>query len=134
MSFMSDPVADMLSRIKNAYTANMDMLIMPYSRLKGEIARILEEEGYIKSHVLKKDEGIQGVIEIYLKYKKDNACVINGLEKISKPGLRVYTGKGKIPKVMGGYGTVIISTSKGILTGAKAKESGVGGEVICSIW
>jgi len=134
MSFMSDPVADMLARIKNAYTANMDMLIMPYSRLKGEIARILEEEGYIRSYELKKDEGVQGVIKIYLKYKKDNECVINGLKKISKPGLRVYAGKGKIPKVMGGYGTVIVSTSKGVLTGTRARESGVGGEVICSIW
>lgn len=134
MSYMSDPVADMLSRIKNAYTANMDAVSIPYSRLKGEIARIFEEEGYIRDHEIKKNEGIQGVIKMHLKYKKDNVCAINGLKKISKPGLRVYAEKDKIPRVMGGFGTVIISTSNGVLTGRKARESGVGGEVICSVW
>ena len=134
MSYMSDPVADMLARIKNAYTANMDAVIMPYSRLKGEIVRILEEEGYIKGHEIKKDEGIQGVIKIHLKYSKDNVCAINGLKRISRPSLRVYAEKDKIPQEMGGFGTVIISTSKGLLTGKKARESGVGGEVICSVW
>lgn len=134
MSYMSDPVADMLARIKNAYTANMDAVSIPYSRLKGEIVRIFEEEGYIRSHEIKKNEGIQGVIKIHLKYKKDNVCAINGLKKISKPSLRVYAEKDKIPRVLGGFGTVIVSTSKGILTGKKARESGVGGEVICSVW
>jgi len=134
MSFMSDPVADMLARIKNAYTANMDAVSIPRSRLKGEIARILEEEGYIRNYEIIKDESIQGVIKIYLKYQKDGVCVIHGLKKISKPGLRVYAEKDKIPRVMGGFGTVIITTSKGVLTGTKARKSGVGGEVICSVW
>ncbi|MCD4669018.1 MAG: 30S ribosomal protein S8 [Actinomycetia bacterium] len=134
MSFMSDPVADMLARIKNAYTANMDAVSIPHSRLKGEIARILEEEGYIRSYEIIKDESIQGVIKIYLKYQKDNVCAIRGLKKISKPSLRVYAEKDKIPRVMGGLGTVIVSTSNGVLTGKKARESGVGGEVICSVW
>lgn len=134
MSYMSDPVADMLARIKNAYTANMDAVSIPYSRLKGEIARIFEEEGYIRSHENKKNEGVQGVIKIHLKYKKDSVCAINGLKKISKPSLRVYAEKDKIPRVMGGFGIVIMSTSNGVLTGKKARESGVGGEVICSVW
>jgi small subunit ribosomal protein S8 len=131
---MSDPVADMLARIKNAYTANMETVDIPFSKLKGEIARILDEEGFIKSHEIKKDEGIQGVIRIHLKYNEENISAINGFKKISKPGLRVYAEKDRIPKTMGGLGIVIISTSKGVLTDAKARESGVGGEVICSVW
>jgi small subunit ribosomal protein S8 len=131
---MSDPVADMLARIKNAYTANMDMVNIPFSKLKGEIARILEEEGFIRSHEIKKDEGIQGVIKIHLKYNNENVSAINGFRKISRPGLRVYTEKKKIPKTMGGLGIVIVSTSKGVFTDAKAREAGVGGEVICSVW
>ena len=134
MSYMSDPVADMLARIKNAYTANMDTVNIPFSKLKGEIARILEEEGFIRSHEVKKDEGIQGVIKIHLKYNNENVSAINGFRKISRPGLRVYTEKNKIPKTMGGLGIVIVSTSKGVFTDAKAREAGVGGEVICSVW
>ena len=134
MSYMSDPVADMLARIKNAYTANMDTVNIPFSKLKGEIARILEEEGFIRSHEIKKDKGIQGVIKVYLKYNNENVSAINGFKKISRPGLRVYTEKDKIPKTMGGLGIVIVSTSKGVFTDAKAREAGVGGEVICSVW
>ena len=134
MSYMSDPVADMLTRIKNAYTANMESVNIPFSKLKGEIARILEEEGFIKSHEIRKDEGIQGVIRIYLKYNNDNRSAINGFKKISRPGLRVYAEKNKIPRTMGGLGIVIVSTSRGVLTDAKARETGVGGEVICSVW
>ena len=134
MSYMSDPVADMLARIKNAYTANMETVNIPFSKLKGEIARILDEEGFIKSHEVKKDEGIQGVIKIHLKYNNENISAISGFKKISRPGLRVYAEKSKIPKTMGGLGIVIISTSKGVLTDAKARETGVGGEVICSVW
>ena len=134
MSYMSDPVADMLARIKNAYIANMDTVVIPFSGLKGEIARILDKEGFIRSHEIKKDEGIQGVIKIYLKYNNDNISAINGLRKISHPGLRVYTEKDKIPRSMGGLGIVIISTSRGVFTDAEAREAGVGGEVICSVW
>ena len=134
MSYMSDPVADMLARIKNAYTTNMDTVIIPFSKFKGDIAGILDEEGYIRSHEIRKDEGIQGVIKIHLKYNKNGNCTITDLKRISKPGLRVYAEKDKMPEVLGGLGVVIVSTSKGVLTGAKAKESGVGGEVICSVW
>lgn len=134
MSYMSDPIADMLARIKNAFTTNMDTVAIPFSKLKGDIANILDEEGYIRSHEIRKEEGIQGVIKVHLKYNKNGNCAISGLKRISKPGLRVYAEKDKIPKVMGGLGVVIISTSKGVLTGSKAKESGIGGEVICSVW
>ena len=134
MSYLSDPVADMLSRIKNAYTANMETVNIPFSKLKGEIARILDEEGFIKSYEIKKGEAIQGVIKIHLKYNEENISAIGGFKKISRPGLRVYAEKNKIPKIMGGMGIVIISSSKGVLTDAKARETGVGGEVICSVW
>jgi len=134
MSYMSDPVADMLARIKNAYTTNMDTVVIPFSKFKADIANILDEEGYIRSHEIRKDEGIQGVIKVHLKYNKNGNCAISGLKRISKPGLRVYAEKDRIPKVMGGLGVVMVSTSKGVLTGSKAKESGIGGEVICSVW
>ena len=134
MSYMSDPIADMLARIKNAYTTNMDTVVIPFSKFKADIANILDEEGYIRSHEIRKDEGIQGVIKVHLKYNKNGNCAISGLKRISKPGLRVYAEKDKIPKVMGGLGVVMVSTSKGVLTGSKAKESGIGGEVICSVW
>ncbi|MCJ7471558.1 MAG: 30S ribosomal protein S8 [Actinobacteria bacterium] len=134
MSYMSDPVADMLARIKNAYTTNMDTVVIPFSKYKADIANILDEEGYIRTHEIRKDEGIQGVIKVHLKYNKNGNCAISGLKRISKPGLRVYAEKDKIPKVLGGLGVVIVSTSKGVLTGSKAKESGIGGEVICSVW
>ena len=134
MSYMSDPIADMLARIKNAYTTNMDIVVIPFSKFKGDIAKILDEEGYIRSHEIRKDEGIQGVIKVHLKYNKNGNCAISGLKRISKPGLRVYAEKDKIPKVIGGLGVVMVSTSKGVLTGSKAKESGIGGEVICSVW
>lgn len=134
MSYMSDPIADMLARIKNAYTTNMDTVIIPFSKFKGDIAGILDQEGYIRSHEIRKDEGIQGVIKIHLKYNKDGSSAISGLKKISKPGLRVYAEKDKIPQVLGGLGIVIVSTSKGVLIGSGAKKSGVGGEVICSVW
>ena len=134
MSYMSDPVADMLARIKNAYTTNMDTVVIPFSKFKADIANILDVEGYIRSHEIRKDEGIQGVIKVHLKYNKNGNCAISGLKRISKPGLRVYAEKDKIPKVIGGLGVVMVSTSKGVLTGSKAKESGIGGEVICSVW
>ena len=134
MSYMSDPVADMLARIKNAYTTNMDTVVIPFSKFKADIANILDEEGYIRSHETRKDEGIQGVIKVHLKYNKNGNCAISGLKRISKPGLRVYAEKDRIPKVLGGLGVVIVSTSKGVLTGSKAKKSGIGGEVICSVW
>jgi len=134
MSAITDPISDMLTRIRNGCIARMDSVSIPYSKLKTEIARILEEEGYIRSYEIRKDENIGGIIKIYLKYNKDKKSTIAGLKRISKPGLRVYARKDEIPRVLGGLGTVIISTPKGVLTGAGAKKQRVGGEVICSIW
>lgn len=134
MSAVTDPVSDMLTRIRNGYIAKMDSVSIPYSKLKTEIARILDEEGYIRSYEIRKDENTSGLIKIYLKYNKDKKSAITTLKRISKPGLRVYAQKDEIPRVLGGLGTVILSTSKGVLTGTGAKKLGVGGEVICSIW
>ncbi|MBU4482924.1 MAG: 30S ribosomal protein S8 [Actinobacteria bacterium] len=134
MSAVTDPVSDMLTRIRNGYIAKLDSVGIPYSKLKTEIARILDEEGYIRSYEIRKDENVGGLIKIYLKYDKDKKSVITALKRISKPGLRVYAQKDEIPRVLGGLGTVILSTSKGVLTGTGAKKLGVGGEVICSIW
>ena len=134
MSAVTDPVSDMLTRIRNGYIAKLDSVNIPYSKLKIEIAMILDEEGYIRSYEICKDENIGGLIKVYLKYDKDKKSVITTLKRISKPGLRVYAQKDEIPRVLGGLGTVILSTSKGVLTGTGAKKLGVGGEVICSIW
>ena len=134
MSAVTDPVSDMLTRIRNGYIAKLDSVSIPYSKLKIEIAMILDEEGYIRSYEIRKDENVGGLIKIYLKYDKDKKSVITTLKRISKPGLRVYAQKDEIPRVLGGLGTVILSTSKGVLTGTGAKKLGVGGEVICSIW
>lgn len=134
MSAVTDPVSDMLTRIRNGYIAKMDSVSIPYSKLKTEIARILGEEGYIRSYEIRKDENVGGLIKIYLKYNKDKKSTITRLKRISKPGLRVYAQKDEIPKVLGGLGTIILSTSKGVLTGTRAKKLGVGGEVICSVW
>jgi small subunit ribosomal protein S8 len=134
MSAVTDPVSDMLTRIRNGYIAKLDSVSIPYSKLKIEIAMILDEEGYIRSYEIRKDENVGGLIKIYLKYDKDKKSVITALKRISKPGLRVYAQKDEIPRVLGGLGTVILSTSKGVLTGTGAKKLGVGGEVICSIW
>jgi small subunit ribosomal protein S8 len=134
MSAVTDPVSDMLTRIRNGYIAKLDSVSIPYSKLKTEIAMILDEEGYIRSYEIRKDENTGGLIKICLKYDKDKKSVITALKRISKPGLRVYAQKDEIPRVLGGLGTVILSTSKGVLTGTGAKKLGVGGEVICSIW
>lgn len=130
---MSDPIADMLTRIRNANAAKHEAVEIPSSELKKEIARILMEEGYINSYDVVED-GKQGMINIQLKYADGGQKVINGLKKISKPGMRVYTGKNKIPKVYNGIGISIISTSKGVLTDKQARAEGVGGEVICYVW
>lgn len=134
MSGVTDPVSDMLTRIRNGFIARMDSVNIPYSKFKAEIARILDKEGYIKSHEIRKDEGVGGTIKIYLKYSKTKESSIGGLKRISKPGLRVYVQKNEIPKVLGGLGTVILSTSKGVLTDKEAKKQQTGGEVICFIW
>lgn len=130
---MTDPIADFLTRIRNANMVNKGVVEAPASKVKKAIADILKQEGYIKDVELIED-GKQGILRVYMKYANDNKKVITGLKKISKPGLRVYTRKDSIPKVLGGLGIAIISTSKGIITDKKARELGVGGEVVCYVW
>jgi small subunit ribosomal protein S8 len=131
---VSDPIADMLTRIRNAAKARLDSVAMPTSVMKAEIAKIMLQEGYISSYEVIDGENAGGILKIHLRYSKDKTGVIEGLKRISKPGLRVYTEKTKIPRILGGMGTIIITTSKGVMTGKKAKELGIGGEVICYIW
>lgn len=129
----SDPVADMLTKIRNAAQARHEKVDIPVSKLKLEIVKILKTEGYIKNFK-KVQEDNKNVIRIFLKYDEVNAPVIHGLEKISKPGRRVYSGYKDLPRVYNGYGTVIVSTSSGVTTGKKAAEKMVGGELVCTIW
>ena len=131
---MSDPIADMLTRIRNANTANHDTVDVPASKMKLAIANILVDEGYIAKYDLVED-GAFKTIHITLKYGADkNEKVISGLKRISKPGLRVYANTEDIPKVLGGLGTAIISTNKGVVTDKEARKLGVGGEVLCFVW
>ena len=131
---MTDPIADMLTRIRNANTAKHDTVDVPVSKIKLEIARILLEEGYIKAYDVK-EEGAIKTMTITLKYGADkNQRVISGLKRISKPGLRVYAGAETMPKVLGGLGIAIVSTNKGIVTDKQARALNVGGEVIAFIW
>jgi small subunit ribosomal protein S8 len=131
---MSDPIADMLTRIRNANTAKHDTVDVPASKMKVAIADILVNEGYIVKYDLI-DEGSFKTIRITLKYGADkNEKVITGLKRISKPGLRVYAGKEDLPKVLGGLGTAIISTNQGVVTDKEARKLGVGGEVLCFVW
>lgn len=129
---MTDPIADMLTRIRNAITAKKESVEIPASNMKKSIADILLAEGYVKDVKLVED-GYNGKIAITLKYA-DKKSVINGLQRRSKPGLRVYSGVEDMPKVLGGLGTVILSTNKGVLTGKQAKALNVGGEVLCYVW
>lgn len=129
---MTDPIADMLTRIRNAITAKKETVEIPASNMKKAIADILLSEGYVKDVKIVED-GYNGKIAITLKYS-DKKSVITGLKRISKPGLRTYSGVEEMPKVLNGLGTVILSTNKGILTGKQAKAAGVGGEVLCYVW
>jgi len=131
---MSDPIADMLTRIRNANTAKHNTVDVPSSRVKLAIAEILVKEGYVKNFEVLED-GVKRTMRITLKYGKDkNQKVISGLKRISKPGLRVYTTCENLPKVLGGLGTAIVSTNKGILTDRDARKAGIGGEVVAFIW
>ncbi|NBI05639.1 30S ribosomal protein S8 [Senegalia massiliensis] len=130
---MTDPIADMLTRIRNANRQKHDTVDIPASNIKKAIAEILLNEGFVKGYDVIED-GKQGIIRVQLKYSRDNEKVITGLKKISKPGLRVYAKKDEIPRVLGGLGIAILSTSKGILTDKEAKKNDVGGEVICYVW
>ncbi len=131
---ITDPIADMLTRIRNANNAKHDTVDVPASNMKKSIAQILLDEGYIKNYQLV-DDGTQGVIRIALKYNQPNKeKVITGLRRVSKPGLRVYAGADELPRVIKGLGIAIVSTSKGVMTDKKAREAHVGGEVLAFVW
>lgn len=130
---MTDPIADFLTRIRNGNMVMHETVEVPSSKTKMGIAEILKDEGYIKDFEYIED-GKQGMIRIYLKYGPNRERVITGLKRISKPGLRVYVKKDEVPKVLGGLGTAVVSTSKGLMTDKKARREGLGGEVICYIW
>ncbi len=129
---ITDPIADMLTRIRNASSARFDTVDVPASKMKKAIAEILLNEGYIKAYKLTEDGG-QGMITITLKYNGREKAIV-GLKRVSKPGLRVYAGSSELPKVLNGLGTAVISTSKGVMTDKKARELHVGGEVLAFIW
>ncbi len=130
---MTDPIADMLTRIRNAVMVRKKEVEIPASKMKVAIARIMKEEGYIAGYEVI-DDGKQGILKIKLKYTPDRKSVIHGLERVSKPGRRVYCDKDSIPHVLDGMGIAILSTSKGIMTDKQAEKLGIGGEVICYIW
>lgn len=130
---MSDPLADMLTRIRNAVMAKFDTVAMPASKTKANIAKVLQEEGFINGYQVT-DEGVQGTLTITLKYGPNGESVINGIKRVSKPGLRRYAKAGAIPKVLSGLGVSIVSTSKGIITDKTARALNTGGEIICEVW
>ncbi len=137
---MTDPISDMLTRIRNGVTAKHTRVDLPASKLKAEIARILQDEGYIQGYRLVEEpaerEGRQPrqVIRLFLKYGPRGEKVISGIERISRPGRRVYLGAEHVPTVLGGLGTSILTTSRGVMTGRAARKAGVGGEVLCNVW
>ncbi|AVX21793.1 MAG: 30S ribosomal protein S8 [Bacillota bacterium] len=130
---MTDPIADFLTRIRNANMVYHEKVEVPASKMKTSLAEILKNEGFIKDYEYIED-GKQGVLRIYLKYGANKEKVISGLKRISKPGLRVYAKKDEIPRVLGGLGIAVISTSKGLMTDKQARKEGLGGEVICYVW
>jgi small subunit ribosomal protein S8 len=130
---LTDPIADMLTRIRNANRARHERAEMPTSGLKEEIARILKEEGYISDFHIQKGESFDSLV-IELKFGRNRERVITDLQRVSKPGRRIYAGRDRLPKVLGGMGTAILSTSQGVVTSKTAGERGVGGEVICYVW
>ncbi|MCX7727675.1 MAG: 30S ribosomal protein S8 [Chitinispirillaceae bacterium] len=130
---MTDPIADMLTRIRNSLKVKADKVDIPASRMKIEIAKILKEEGFIKSYKIIKDKK-QGILRINLKYTADGDSVISDLRRVSKPGRRVYVSKEEVPYVMGGLGIAILTTSQGVLTDKECRKRGIGGEVICYVW
>jgi small subunit ribosomal protein S8 len=130
---MTDPISDMLTRIRNALMAMKNELEMPSSKMKVEIAKILKEEGYIDNYRIMPDNK-QNILKLTLKYGQEEKKIITGLERVSKPGRRMYCTKDEIPQVLNGLGINILSTSKGVITGEKARKIGVGGEILCNIW
>ena len=132
---LTDPIADMLTRIRNANQALHDRAEMPSSRMKLEIARILKEEGYIRDYEVRRDEGLAyDTLVVHLKYGRNRERIITDLKRVSKPGRRIYAKKDRLPRVLGGMGTAILSTSNGLITSRTAAERGVGGEVVAFVW
>ena len=137
---MTDPIADMLTRLRNAVSAKHTRVDMPASRLKADIARILQDEGYIQGFKLLDDANGRGIagpvktLRVFLKYGPHGEKLITGIERISRPGRRVYFGRDDVPEVLAGLGTAILTTSRGVMTGREAVKAGVGGEVLCNIW
>jgi small subunit ribosomal protein S8 len=130
---MTDPVADLLTRLRNAAKEKHEKLEVPASRLKANVVRVLKEEGFIKNFRLMREEG-RPVIKVYLKYANDGMSVIQGVRRISRPGLRRYIGYQEMPRPMSGAGVAIVSTSKGVMTGQRARAQKVGGEILCEVW
>lgn len=130
---MTDPIADMLTRIRNAIIASYDAVEIPGSKIKVDIAKILKYEGYIRNYKLVKDAK-QGTVVLYLKYNEDKTPVIRGLKRISKPSRRVYANAKKVPTTLNNLGTTLVSTSRGVMTDQEARKAGVGGEIVCSVW
>jgi small subunit ribosomal protein S8 len=130
---MTDPIADMLTRVRNACRAGHRKVDIPSSRMKREIARILKESGFVHNYAYI-DDNRQGYLRLYLKYSHDEESAIQGVKRESRPGLRKYVGKDEIPRILNGLGVAILSTSRGVLTDRTARREGVGGEVICSVW
>ena len=136
---MTDPISDMLTRIRNAVSAKQARVDLPASKLKAEIARILQDEGYIQGYrtvdeAVEKGQKPRQLIRLFLKYGPHGEKVISGIERISRPGRRVYLGVDDVPPVLGGLGTNILTTSRGVMTGRAARKAGVGGEVLCNVW
>ncbi len=130
---LTDPIADMLTRIRNANMALHDTVEMPGSSMKAEVARVLRDEGYIVDYELR-DAEVGTELVVRLKYDRDRRRVISGLQRVSKPGRRVYADRTSIPRVLGGMGISVLSTSQGVITGHEARRRGIGGEVVCSVW
>ena len=130
---VTDPIADMLTRLRNALAARHPKVDIPASNLKVEVARILKEEGYINTYRVAEEDG-KRVIKLYLKYQADSSPVISRIERVSKPGRRVYAGSKEIPSIIGGMGINVLTTPKGVMTGKKARKEGVGGEILCNVW
>ena len=130
---MTDPIADMLTRIRNACQAKHPRVDVPASNLKRELARVLAESRFIENFAVIEDDK-QGVLRLYLRYDRDNKSIIHGLKRVSRPGLRQYSGKTDIPRVLRGLGIAIVSTSKGVMTDREARAGGVGGEILCNVW
>ncbi|MDH3981483.1 MAG: 30S ribosomal protein S8 [Kiritimatiellaceae bacterium] len=130
---LTDPIADMLTRIRNANMAEKTQVAMPHSKMKSELARILKAEGFIKDYTMENDDG-KSVLKLFLKYTTDREPVIQGLRRISKPSCRKYVNSEEVPRVLGGIGLAILSTSSGVMTDVDAREKKIGGEVLCYVW